>query len=49
MILAFGGKQPQIDSTVFIAANAVVIGDVEIGSGTNIWFQSIIRDRKSVV
>ena len=43
MILAFGGKQPKIDPTVFIAENAVVIGDVEIGSGTNIWFQSIIR------
>lgn len=43
MIVEFKGKRPKIDPTAFIAENAMVIGDVEIGSGSNIWFYSILR------
>jgi carbonic anhydrase/acetyltransferase-like protein (isoleucine patch superfamily) len=43
MILDFRGKHPQFDSTVFIADNATVIGDVEIGSQTNVWFYCLLR------
>ena len=43
MILEFEGKCPEMDPTVFIAETAMVIGDVEIGPGTNIWFNSIVR------
>jgi carbonic anhydrase/acetyltransferase-like protein (isoleucine patch superfamily) len=43
MILEFKGKYPKVDPTAFIAENAMVIGDVEIGPGTNIWFHSIAR------
>lgn len=43
MILDFQGKHPKFDDTVFIAPNATVIGDVEIGSETNIWFYSLLR------
>jgi carbonic anhydrase/acetyltransferase-like protein (isoleucine patch superfamily) len=43
MILEFSGKYPKIDPTAFIAENATVIGDVEIGPGANIWFYSIVR------
>jgi carbonic anhydrase/acetyltransferase-like protein (isoleucine patch superfamily) len=43
MIMEFKGISPKVDPTVFIAENAMVIGDVEIGPGTNIWFHSIIR------
>jgi carbonic anhydrase/acetyltransferase-like protein (isoleucine patch superfamily) len=38
MILPFKEKLPQIDPTVFIADNALVIGDVEMGAGANVWF-----------
>ena len=49
MILEFQGKTPKIDPTAFIAENAMVIGDVEIGPGANIWFQSVVRgDTNSV-
>ena len=41
--MPFQGKYPQIDPSAFIAENALVIGDVEIGAGTNIWFYSVIR------
>jgi carbonic anhydrase/acetyltransferase-like protein (isoleucine patch superfamily) len=43
MIVDFQGKHPKIDNTVYIAPNATVIGDVQIGSETNIWFYSLLR------
>jgi len=43
MIMDFKGKYPKVDPTAFVAENAMVIGDVEIGPGTNIWFHSIVR------
>ncbi len=43
MIVGFDGKYPRVDPTAFIVDNAMVIGDVEIGPRTNIWFQSILR------
>jgi carbonic anhydrase/acetyltransferase-like protein (isoleucine patch superfamily) len=43
MILDFQGKRPRYDSTVFIADNATVIGDAEIGTQANIWFNSLVR------
>ncbi len=41
-ILPFKGKVPVIDPTAFLA-NAVIIGDVEIGAGSNIWFNVTVR------
>lgn len=43
MIVDFQGMGPRFDDTVYIAPNAVVIGDVEIGPGTNIWFGCLLR------
>ncbi len=43
MILRFKEKSPKIHPTVFIAENAMVIGEVEIGPESNIWFNSVIR------
>jgi carbonic anhydrase/acetyltransferase-like protein (isoleucine patch superfamily) len=43
MILDFKGMSPKIDSTVFIADNALVIGDVELGAKANVWFFSLVR------
>jgi carbonic anhydrase/acetyltransferase-like protein (isoleucine patch superfamily) len=43
MIVGFQDKHPTIDSTAFIADNAMIIGDVLIGPRTNIWFNCIIR------
>lgn len=37
------GFTPKIDSNVFLAQNAVVVGDVEIGEGSSIWFSAVIR------
>lgn len=49
MIIPFEGKLPKVDPTAFIAENAVVIGDVEVGPGANIWFQSIVRGDQNYI
>ncbi len=43
LILPYKGTMPRIDKTAFIAPNAVVVGDVEIGAGTSIWFDCVLR------
>jgi len=43
MLIPFKGKNPKADPTAFVAENAMVIGDVEIGQEANIWFYSIVR------
>jgi len=43
MIVPFDNKSPLVHPTAFIAENAVVIGDVEIGEDSSVWFGSVIR------
>jgi carbonic anhydrase/acetyltransferase-like protein (isoleucine patch superfamily) len=43
MILDFQGTYPKVDPSAFIADNATVIGDVEVGPGANIWFYTLVR------
>jgi gamma-carbonic anhydrase len=39
----FRGIQPKLDKTAFVAADAIVIGDVEIGEDSSVWFGCVIR------
>jgi gamma-carbonic anhydrase len=43
LILPFGNLVPKIAGDAFIAANATVIGDVEIGALSGIWFGCVVR------
>ncbi len=43
IILPFRGVVPIIDASVFVAHGAVVIGDVEIGRDSSIWFNCVVR------
>lgn len=43
MIKPFRDKTPTIEPTAFIAENAVVIGDVEIGAAASIWYNCVLR------
>ncbi len=43
IILDFKGKQPKIAKSAFIAPNAVIVGDVEIGENASIWFGAVLR------
>jgi len=38
-------KEPRIHRDVFVAPSAAVIGDVEIGHGSSIWYGSILRGK----
>ena len=39
----FNNKTPQVSPTVFVAPSADIIGDVEIGDESSIWFHVVIR------
>uniref|UniRef100_A0A7V4E3T2 Gamma carbonic anhydrase family protein n=1 Tax=candidate division WOR-3 bacterium TaxID=2052148 RepID=A0A7V4E3T2_UNCW3 len=43
MIKEFLNKKPKIDDSVYISKGAIIIGDVEIGKGSSVWFGTIIR------
>ena len=49
LILPYKGIMPRIDKTAFIAPNAVVVGDVEIGADTGIWFNCALRGDINVI
>jgi carbonic anhydrase/acetyltransferase-like protein (isoleucine patch superfamily) len=42
-------KTPKVADDVYISDNAVVIGDVEIGSGSSVWFGVLIRADSSKI
>jgi carbonic anhydrase/acetyltransferase-like protein (isoleucine patch superfamily) len=37
------GISPKIGDDTFIAENAVIVGDVEIGAGCSIWYGAVLR------
>ncbi|MDR3515423.1 MAG: gamma carbonic anhydrase family protein [Azospirillaceae bacterium] len=43
VILPYRDKFPRIHPTAFIAETAVIIGDVEIGADSGIWFGAVVR------
>lgn len=43
VILPYTGITPKIDEAAFIAEGAAVIGDVTIGYGAGIWFNTVLR------
>ncbi len=42
-IIPYKGTHPRLHPSVFVADGAVVIGDVEIGQDSSIWFGSVVR------
>jgi carbonic anhydrase/acetyltransferase-like protein (isoleucine patch superfamily) len=43
LIKSVRGFTPKIAEDVYLADNATIIGDVEIGSGSSIWFNTVLR------
>ncbi len=43
LIRAYGGKIPRLDATAFAAEGSTIVGDVEIGPESSIWFGAIVR------
>ncbi|MFZ3385147.1 MAG: gamma carbonic anhydrase family protein [Candidatus Methanoperedens sp.] len=49
MLYTFEDKEPVIAKNAFIADTACLIGDVSIGEGTSVWFNTVIRaDRAKI-
>ncbi len=42
-ILPYRGKSPKLADDVFVANGAQLIGDLEIGAGSSIWFNTVVR------
>lgn len=42
-IFPYRGIMPKIHETAFIAPSASIIGDVEVGEGSNIWYGCVLR------
>jgi gamma-carbonic anhydrase len=43
MLRPFNSAEPRIHESALIAHDAIIIGDVEIGEDSSVWFGSIIR------
>lgn len=42
-IIPFGGKTPRIHPSAFIAPGCRIIGDVQIGPDSSVWYNCVIR------
>ncbi|WP_233899707.1 gamma carbonic anhydrase family protein [Tenacibaculum piscium] len=43
IIKTINGKTPQIPSDCYIAENATIVGDVQMGKQCSVWFNAVIR------
>ena len=43
IVLGYADHWPRIEPTAFVAPGAVVIGDVEIGADSSVWFGGVVR------
>lgn len=43
IVRAFEGKVPQVAEDVFLADDAVVVGDVTLGAGSSLWYGVVVR------
>ncbi|SDH92157.1 Carbonic anhydrase or acetyltransferase, isoleucine patch superfamily [Alteribacillus persepolensis] len=49
MIYRYKNHSPKVDESVYVADGAKVIGDVEIGSESSIWFNVVLRGDESPI
>jgi carbonic anhydrase/acetyltransferase-like protein (isoleucine patch superfamily) len=43
LIRPFGGKEPRLHESAYAAEGTVVVGDVEIGEQSSLWFGAVVR------
>ena len=43
MILTLAGRTPRIATSAYVAPSADIIGDVEVGENSSVWFQCVLR------
>src|SRR5438552_16456510 len=42
-LFSFEGKSPRVHPTAFIAATAVIIGDVTVEERASVWYNAVVR------
>jgi len=43
ILIEFENKRPRVAASAFVAPNAVMIGDVDVGENSSIWFGAVLR------
>ncbi|MGW2817196.1 gamma carbonic anhydrase family protein [Streptomyces sp. NPDC001415] len=43
LVVAVGGKTPEIAPTAFTAPTSVVLGEVTLGAGASVWYHAVLR------
>lgn len=43
LLLPFRGQHPRVAPDAFLAPNAVLVGDVEVGPRASVWFGAVLR------
>jgi len=43
LIKAVEGKTPQFGSNCYLAENATLVGDIQMGDDCSVWFQAVVR------
>jgi carbonic anhydrase/acetyltransferase-like protein (isoleucine patch superfamily) len=43
LVREFGGKHPRVGDGVWVAETAVLVGDVEVGARSSIWYGAVLR------
>jgi len=49
MIISYNGMTPKIAESAWIADNAVIAGNVEIGENCSVWFGAVVRGEDDAV
>jgi len=49
MLIPFKDKKPNVHETVFLAPGSFVIGDVQVGKETSIWFNAVLRGDEDAI
>lgn len=42
-LIPYGGIAPSLHPSVYVAEGAIILGDVEIGEDSSVWFNTVIR------
>lgn len=49
MLITYRGIKPRVHESVFLADGAKIIGDVEIGRDSSVWYNTVIRGDVNVI
>jgi carbonic anhydrase/acetyltransferase-like protein (isoleucine patch superfamily) len=49
MLLEYKGKWPKVGERVFTGEDAIIVGDVEIGDHSSVWFNAVVRGDVDII